>query len=260
MKINIATLAAAVVLFLLTGTATAQDPTPSPEPATADTVAKGVNPADNITKVEILPRFQVIDDGVSILSTTIKYDRSLNAKWAMNVEAPILRFHSPLGSDTGVGDVAVRVKYQTQAADRITIVAGAEAIIPTATADSLGSGKLQLNPSVAAVYQISPNIFAAGAVKQIFSVAGKSRRPDLIQGQYRLLTGYISKKGWWVLADPQLWADFKNGNRVEFAPEFEVGRMVGPTTGIWFRSGGHVAGGWNRQDWNIGGGIRFIFF
>ncbi len=245
---------------LLSVSMTAQEAQPSPTPDAQQEGAKGVNPADNITKIELLPRLQVISDDVSIIATAVKYDRSLNANWGINVEVPILRFQSPFGSDNGIGDTAFRFKYQTRPAKRITFIAGGEVIIPTATADSLGSGKLQLNPTVAGVYQVSDNVFAAGVAKQIFSVAGKSRREDITQAQYRLLTGYISKRGWWMLADPQLWVDFRNGGRTAFEPEFELGRMLGPTTGIWFRAGGHVAGGWQRQDWNVGGGIRFIMF
>jgi hypothetical protein len=30
--------------------------------------------------------------------------------------------------------------------------------------------------------------------------------------------------------------------------------------GVWVRGGGHAAGSWNRQDWTVSGGIRFISF
>lgn len=245
-------------ILITTGQVAGQGVTPTPEAGQSG--AKGVNPADNITKIEILPRLQVIDDDVSIIATAIKYDRALNGKWGINVELPILRFQSPFGSDNGLGDAAFRFRYQSKPSARVTFIAGGEVVVPTATADSLGSGKLQLNPTVAGVYQVSDNVFAAGVAKQIFSVAGKSSRQHITQAQYRFLTGYISKKGWWLLADPQLWVDFRNNNRAEFAPEFEIGKMVGLTTGVWFRAGGHVAGGWQRQDWNVGGGVRFILF
>lgn len=259
-----------LALLLAFGTAAipGQSPSPTPTPGVGDETtstaagegAKGVNPADNITKIELLPRLQVIDDDISIVATAIKYDRALNSNWGINVELPILRFQSPFGTDNGIGDVAFRFRYQTKPSKRVTLITGGEVIIPTATADSLGGGKLQLNPTVAAVYQVSNTTFVAGVTKQIFSVAGSDSRPDIRQSQNRLLIGYVSRKGWWAMADPQLWLDYRRNALPAFEPEFEVGKMVGPTTGIWFRAGGHVAGGWHRQDWNIGGGIRFISF
>src|SRR5690606_28210985 len=103
---------------------------------------------------------------------------------------------------------------------RVTLITGGEVIIPTATADSLGGGKLQLNPTVAAVYQVSNTTFVAGVTKQIFSVAGSDSRPDIRQSQNRLLIGYVSRKGWWAMADPQLWLDYRRNALPAFEPEF----------------------------------------
>ena len=80
------------------------------------------------------------------------------------------------------------------------------------------------------------------------------------QAQYRALVAYSSPKGWWLLGDPQLWVDFDQDNQTELALEVEAGKMVAPTVGAWVRGGGHAAGSWNRQDWTVSGGIRFISF
>lgn len=267
------TLITIALIFVLSSLALAQTPTPTPTPSPTpeatdaeDEVtpepgsAKGVNPADNITKIEILPKLTVLDDGVSITTFTLKYDQALNANWGFNVELPIARFESPIADRTGIGDTNFRIRYTHRASKRITVIAGGEFVFPTGSSDFIGTGKFQINPTVAAVYQVSKKVFVAGAAKQILSIAGKSRREDLRQGQYRIIAGYIAPTGWWALADPQVWVDYKNGGRTEFAPEFEVGKMVLPTVGLFFRTGGHVAGSWQRQDWSVGGGIRFITF
>lgn len=248
---------------------TSASPTPSPSPSPADDAdpqstdqggAKGVNPADNITKIEILPKVTMLDDDISITTVTLKYDKALGPKWGFNVELPIARFDSPFGGQTGIGDTNFRLRYTYKAAPRITLIVGGEAVFPTATKTSLGSGKFQINPTVAAVYQVNKNTFVAGAVKQLISIAGKEMRENIRQGQFRAIVGYIAPTGWWALADPQVWVDYRKGGRTEFAPEFEVGKMVLPTVGLFFRTGGHVAGSWQRQDWSIGGGIRFLTF
>ena len=230
------------------------------EPA-EDQAVRGVNPADNLTKFEILPKFTMIDGGndTSISATTFKYDRAFQGIYGLNLDLPVAYFDSPFSDEFGVGDLNVRARYQHRA-DRWTFIAGAEAVFPIASDDTLGSGKYQLNPTVVAVYAFSAQTFAALAAKHLFSVGGDSSRADIAQGQYRLILAHTTPSGWWFLADPQLWVDYDSGSRVHFAPEVEIGRMISKATGIWLRGGGHVAGGWQKDDWTISAGIRFISF
>lgn len=38
----------------------------------------------------------------------------------------------------------------------------------------------------------------------------------------------------------------------------KVGKMIAPLVGVSVRGGEHVGGDWNRQQWMLGAGIRFI--
>ena len=230
------------------------------EPAEASAV-RGVNPADNLTKFEILPKFTMLDDDddISISTVTFKYDRAFQGTYGLNFDLPVASFDSPFLEDSGIGDLNVRGRYQ-HSAGPWTFIAGAEAVFPIATEDTLGSGKYQLNPSVVAVYAFSARTFTALAAKHLFSIAGESDRADIVQGQYRLIVAHTTASGWWFLADPQLWVDYDNGNRMHFAPEVEIGRMINKRTGIWLRGGGHMAGDWEKDDWTISGGMRLISF
>lgn len=223
--------------------------------------ARGVNPADNLTKSELLPRLNVVDDalGISIATLTFKHDRAIQGRYGVNLELPIARFHGPGIVENGIGDLNIRGRYQTRLG-RVTLIAGIEAVLPIASDDLLGAGKWQLNPTVAAVYPLAPTTFLVGAVKSVNSVAGEADRAGLRQFQLRALVGYSAPKGWWVLLDPQYWIDRTTGDRGELLLELEYGRMVGGTTGVWIRGGSRVGGAWNRGDWTIGGGIRFISF
>jgi len=232
-----------------------------PAAAQEDAAVRGVNPADNLTKFEILPKFTMIDDdnATSIFTTTFKYDRAIQGIYGVNFELPVGYFDSPFADEFGIGDFNLRARYQHQNG-RFTWIAGLEAVLSVATDDTLGSGKYQLNPVVGGVYAFSAQTFAAVTAKHLFSVAGDSDRADIVQGQYRIILAHTTKDGWWFLADPQLWVDYHVGGRIHFAPEIDVGRMISPTTGIWLRAGGHVAGNWDKDEWNVSGGIRFISF
>lgn len=222
---------------------------------------RGVNPADNITKFELLPKFAMLDSekDISLSTLTLKYDRAIKGSYGINVELPIAYFDSPLGDDFGVSDLNVRGRVQFRGG-RWTYITGLEAVFPIASADTLGSGKYQLNPTVVAVHAFSAQTFAAGVAKHYFSVAGEKDRDDIVRGQYRCLVAHTLKAGWWFLVDPQLWVDYHNSARVQFSCDGEIGKMVGKTTGVWVRGGSRIAGDWHKEDWSISAGIRFIFF
>jgi hypothetical protein len=226
-----------------------------------DAEVRGVNPADNLTKFEILPKFSMINDSddISVSTMTFKYDQAIQGVYGVNIELPVGYFDSPFAEEFGIGDLNLRGRYQHRM-DRWTFIAGAEAVFPIATDDTLGSGKFQLNPSAVAVYAFSKQTFAAMVAKHSFSIAGESDRDDIVQGLYRVILAHTTSDGWWFLADPQLWVDYEKDSRVHFATEFEIGKMINPTTGIWLRGGGHVAGDWEKEDWSISAGIRFISF
>lgn len=222
---------------------------------------KGVNPADNLTKFELLPKYAVLDEDrdTSIFTTTLKFDRAIQGIYGVNMELPVGRFDSPDRDDAGVGDLNLRGRVQFRA-EPWTFITGLETVLPVASEDTLGSGKYQLNPVAVAVYPFSANTFAALAAKHLFSVAGDSDRADIVQGQYRLILAHTTSTGGWHLFDPQLWVNYDDGGATHFAPEVEVGRMVGRQTGLWLRGGGHVAGDWDKEEWNVSGGVRFIAF
>lgn len=220
---------------------------------------RGVNPADNITKIEAISKLLVFNDaaGVSLTALTLKYDRAILGRYGLSAELPIARFESPFGSDNGLADPVLKGRIQSQGG-RVTWIGGVEAVLPWATADSMGAGKVQLNPSAAVVYPLSRTTFVAGVVKPLFSVAGDDAREDIRQMQLRTLFAYAAPEGWWLLGDSQYWIDDENGRRNEFSFEGEWGRMVGPAVGVWVRGGGHLGGNWQRQDWTFILGMRWI--
>ncbi|MBV5319346.1 MAG: hypothetical protein JZU72_00065 [Chlorobium phaeobacteroides] len=230
-------------------------------PDAQESSVRGVNPADNISKYELLPKYTRISDenDISVYTLTLKYDKAINKVYGVNIELPFSRFDSPLGETNGNGDLNIRGRYQMNSG-RWTGIIGMEFVVPVASDDLLGSGKWQTNPVMSAVYAFSLQSFGVVVAKHFFSIAGDEDRTDIVQGQYRMLFAHTTKSGWWVLLDPQLYVDYDKSSRAEFGTEIEIGKMVGKTTGVWLRGGGHVAGSWDRQEYNISSGVRFITF
>lgn len=254
-------IAAAMLLFGGTHLRSEDPIAPIENPGGEEAVVRGVNPADNLTKFEILPKYTSIDESadVSIFTQTFKYDQAIAGIYGLNFELPVAFFDSPFADADGIGDFNLRGRYQHRD-DAWTYLFGAEAVFPTATDDALGSGQYQLNPVLAAVYAFSPQTFVAFVAKHSFSLAGDPARDEIVMGQYRAILAHTTQEGWWFLADPQIFVDYENDSRVHFAPEFEVGKMINATTGVWIRGGAHLGGDWDKDAWGIGGGIRIISF
>lgn len=227
----------------------------------ADTTVKGVNPADNLTKIELLPKISVLDNGagVSASTLTLKYDQAIAGIYGLNFELPFARFEGYGLADNGLGDLHFRARVQHKWGQSVLIV-GSEFVFPTATANTLGGNQYMFDPAVSYVYAFNKNVFVAGVAKQFISLYNQdSNLPDTTQSQFRMLLAYVSDAGWWALADPQIWVNYDIGVS-EYLVEFELGKMVSPTTGVWLRAGSRVGGDWQRGDWSISGGIRFLSF
>lgn len=249
--------------LLLAASACAATPDKAPEtpPATAAGNVRGVNPADNVTKIEILPKYTSLDSSssISLWTTTLKFDRAIDGRFGLNLELPLATFSSPFLDRSGIGDINLRGRFQ-HTIGSWTFLTGAEAVLPTASDDVFGTGQFQLNPTMVAVKAFSARTFAACVAKHQFSFAGDRDRPEIVEAQFRIILGHTTPSGWWFLADPQLWLDYENGNRTCFAPEAEAGHMFGRSIGVWLRGGARLGGNWQRDDWNISGGIRFLSF
>ena len=224
----------------------------------ADT-ARGINPADNLTKLELLPQLRAFGDS-SITSLTLKYDHAIKRVFGINAELPLVRYSGHGRSDNGIGDLTLRGRAQ-HTWGRHTLIGAAEFLLPTATEDTLGAQQYTFDPILGYVYSFGHNIFGALVAKQFISLhnTDPAISQDINQGQYRMLLGYASNQGWWVLADPQVWVNYETG-RQEFLAELELGTRLTRTTGVWSRAGPRLGGNWRRNDWTVLMGIRFMNF
>lgn len=232
----------------------------APNAYAVDNAARGVNPADNLTKIELLPQLRAAAGDASITSLTLKVDRAIRRVFGVNMELPLARASGPRGSDTGIGDLNLRARAQ-HTWGRNTIIGAVEFVLPTATELTLGTDQFTFDPVVGYVYAFGKNLFGAVVAKQFISLhnTNPDNIPDINQGQYRILVGYASNNGWWAVADPQVWINYETG-RQEFLGEIEIGTMLNQTTGVWIRGGHRLGGNWRRGDWTVMMGIRFIRF
>jgi hypothetical protein len=81
--------------------------------------ARGVTPAENDTRADVILKYNWLTNKSGIFTTTLKFDYRITKEAGFNVEFPVLanfRLSSPAAgvpgiNDTGVGDVFARLRY-----------------------------------------------------------------------------------------------------------------------------------------------------
>lgn len=157
----------------------------------------GIGPEDrtqNLLNIQPVLPFTV--GGVTLINRTI---------------APIL--YQPdatrsSGGELGLGDINHTVFFSPARASRVTWGVGPGITLPTATDDTLGTGKLSLGPS--AVVLMMPGRWVVGTlVSNSWSVAGDSERADVNQFLLQYFVNYNMAGGWYVVSAPIVTANWE---------------------------------------------------
>ena len=223
---------------------------------------RDVLPNDRVTSLELSPSMDVIDNSgsVSLSKMTMKGYYKFAPNLTAGVELPFARFESPNKSKNGLGDITVSLSMGRYNEGQVwSYGAVLESVLPTATSDELGTGKVQLNPAIYGVYMPTPNWFAALAYKQSWSVAGDGGRDNINNGRIRFVLAYLSDTNWWAMVDPRYYIDYDNPGQAKFQPEAEVGTMINEGTAVYLRGGGKMGGNMAGPDWTISAGFKVLY-
>lgn len=223
----------------------------------------GVEPTENITSLEINPTFTAIDDsaGISTSGVTAKMYKVIDPNWNWGIEVPLTRFESPEKSVSGLGDITLAVNWMRPESIQGGFGYGAhmEMIVPTATDKRLGTGQVQVGPSVFALYSWDSGIFTALGYKQMMSLFGDHARDDINMGRIRYNLSYLSQNKWWIQGNLYYYHDFENSGKMELVPEIEVGTLINDGTAMYANFSTHAAGNAHSKDWSMGIGFRILY-
>jgi hypothetical protein len=113
----------------------------------------------------------------------------------------------PTGGQYGLGDMNPTFFLSPSKPSKLIWGAGPALVIPTATDQILGQGKLSVGPSVVALIQ--PNKWTIGAlVNNVWSIAGSGGRPVVNQMTLQYFVNYNLNKGYYLSVSPILTANW----------------------------------------------------
>jgi hypothetical protein len=166
-------------------------------------------------------------------------------------------------SVSGIGDLDARLLYLPYVKKKTILAVGLEAFFDTATNDVLGSGKTSLGPTVIGVFPglVGRGSLFAPAYQYVFDVAGSDDRADISRSQIDLYFVWALAGGKnWLIVDPQVIFDHERDTTPGLM-EIEWGFMIAPTIGVsgWVRPGAGI-GGDRLYDWNLEGGVKFVWW
>jgi hypothetical protein len=153
----------------------------------------------------------------------------------LRFDVPLNTVHASARTETGLGDIYAQAIYVPRASRGFSFAVGSGVVLPTATDDLLGTGKLILAPTAVPIWNF-PRSRRRLLLRfqNFFSVAGKSNRADInyfVAGP--ALIGRLGK-GWWYTADTELRWNWKTslGSGIS---GFLVGRLIKGKFGIAFK-------------------------
>ena len=131
------------------------------------------------------------------------------------------------GGQYGLGDMNPSFFLSPAKPGKLIWGAGPAIVIPTATSDILGQGKLSLGPSVVLLAQ-PPHWTLGVLVNNVWSVAGSGGRPPVNQMLLQYFINYNMKHGWYLAIQPIITADWRASNGNAWTVPFGggVGRIM----------------------------------
>ncbi len=213
-----------------------------PAAASEEIKARGVNPAENDTRADVLLKHNWLTNRSSIFTTTWKFDYRVTPEIGFNIEFPVVgHFRSPSPapgipglSDTGVGDVFARVRYIVPigvgALGATSVGAAVEGVFPTASEKTLGGGTYQVNVTGLVVQAWSPTLITAFVAKATQSVHALDQRRSVQENTLRVVQAIILPRGMFATLDGRYNWETLNQRDRWWETQVEFGMMLDART------------------------------
>jgi hypothetical protein len=198
-------------------------PTESASYGGATLAEKSQNPIANLISVPFQnnTNFGVgeLDRTQNILNIQPVIPFDLNDDWLLVSRTILPVIYQPALTQTqynhfGLGDFNPALFFVPKIDSKITWGVGPTFLLPTATDDSLGTGKWGIGPTAVVVLTDTPWVVGT-LINNIWSVAGDGNRPDVSQFLVQPFINYNLSDGWYLVSAPIITANWNasSGNK-----------------------------------------------
>jgi hypothetical protein len=167
------------------------------------------------------------------------------------------------GGEYGLGDMNPSFFLSPSKPGKLIWGVGPAFVIPTATNDILGQGKVSMGPSVVVLAQ-PPHWTIGALINNVWSVAGSGSRPPVNQMLLQYFINYNMQKGWYITLQPIITANWRASSGNIWTVPFGggVGRIMKlgsqpvNLTAQFYGNAAYPAG---ASSWSIRLQIAFLF-
>jgi Putative MetA-pathway of phenol degradation len=214
-------------------------------PATdSEDVNDGEDPTRPLTRFDFRYEYEALSGGRGEHIFTPRVDKRfvLGHGWqlASRLDMPFVytdvsSADNPNGAWTlGTGDLLVQGLLVKHFDQWHAAALGARLEFPTASQDQFGTGRYQLEPTVAYRYSLhdfSPGSFVAGLIRYAFDYAGDAASPHISVLQLQPQLNIHLSRSWFVelYPSPDIRINFLDHNKLFLPLDVMVGKLVTPT-------------------------------
>lgn len=226
-------------------------------------VARGSDPSEIVSRLEVRNEYIDLDTHGYINTTVLRGDWAPNQYWQMRLDLPLTGSDSEgPGSSYGFGDIYLTARGKYQPLERWSLIGELGFKLDTASDDALGTGKNQIAPFTALVWKPAAAWILAPMTYQYFgSISGDDDREDISESNFAPQALYHLPRGFWLLLDAEIYVDHEQNDDPSFYPEGEFGWVANEHVETWIRAGGNVSGEATHEHsgWKGEFGIRYLF-
>lgn len=226
----------------------------------------GTDPTAIVGRVQFTSQYIDAPEGGRVLFGAGRVDLPFQRNYVLSISAPYVSTSIPGRSGTmttqGFGDLSILTAWRAYNTPEYAVLLGVITTLPTAEDARLGLGRYTVGPTIATARFLPRwKSLLIGSITQQISVAGDSVRNPVNLSRAVVQVNTIWADKWWTIAQAAWQVDWERSTAGSMVLELEVGRNVVGKLGVFVRPGIGIFGQNLRgaYDWNIEGGIRYMF-
>jgi len=213
---------------------------------------------------QLSSQYSDLPHGARLSDTVARVDIPFRGNWLLRVDTPFHRwldFNRPgMSSAQGLGNLSTLLGWRAYNTPEYAFFIGAASTFPTASDNTLGSGKYTVGPLIATGRFLPQwESFLFGVFQHSISAGGDPSRSDISLTQANIQINTIWAERWWSTVQGAWQVNWERKATSSMTFEVELGRNLVDRWGMYLRPGVGIWGNDVPYDWNVEVGTRYMF-